>query len=567
MKKLLFLLLLLPAFLFGQDFTIDKGSGIMYFSDVPGTTPQVSSGSEFGYNTSTRDLYVWNRTTMAWIPFNFATADSGVPSGDPGGGNKLYVDQDTGDLYKWSGSQWELILSRNNKVYVFTSPADTTTAPNAIEGDLGVVADSILMIKDSLTWIQFNGGSGSGGSGSSIYTTSDSTAAGLVVSVRDSVKWKGDMIVEGDDTAPNIKLRPGSGQTEKLIEWVDENNNVLGGVNPNGSVVLFDSLFYFNPIDSTFKIGNFEFDLTQDTAGLDGKVFTYDSSDQKVRLDIFPGFYDADGTITSNRTVTFENSRLFYANDNGDLSGTVYVNGDGNPNWVFFNQVRDATLPSSVFLDGVSFNGINTNNGSGTILISGGSFFSESSSKGGTIVLDGAGGGDLGNEKRNPNQGGINMYAGPNVDDWPEIALSLFGDGSLAGRDSLFQFEMVDTTLRAGNLEFDGSSSTSGLDGQPLIFDSVSGKIAVKQKFIETSTVQNFPSIAAHSANTITVTVTGAEIGDRVIVTEDISTVATAIYRGIVPSADNVEIQAWNPRTTAQDPPSGTFYITVIKPD
>ena len=137
MKKFLVFLFLVPLVMFGQDFTIDKGAGIMYFSDVPGTTPNTASGSEIAYNTATRELFLWNRTTAAWVPLNFATADTGVPSGDPGIGNKLYVDQDTGDLYKWSGSQWELILSRNNKVYVFTAIADTTTAPNAIEGDMG----------------------------------------------------------------------------------------------------------------------------------------------------------------------------------------------------------------------------------------------------------------------------------------------------------------------------------------------------------------------------------------------------------------------------------------------
>lgn len=171
MKKLLFLLFFLPVVtMFGQDFTIDKGTGVLYFSDVPGTTPDITCCAEIAYDVSTREIYLWRRDSSKWVPLNFATNGNGAPSGDPGDGNKLYVDSDTGELYRWTGSEWDLIVSGSNKVYVFTSPADTTSQPNAIEGDMGMVGDSILMIKDSLQWRQFNGGSGSGGGGSPIGT-------------------------------------------------------------------------------------------------------------------------------------------------------------------------------------------------------------------------------------------------------------------------------------------------------------------------------------------------------------------------------------------------------------
>lgn len=164
MKKILFLLVLAPAFLFSQDFTIDKGAGILYFTGVPGTTPDITCCAEIAYDVTTREIYVWDRTNTQWVKNGVASSGTGAPSGDPGTGSKLYVDGDTGDLYQWTGSQWEQIQTRPNKVHVIGAAADTSTLSNPIEGDVAMIGDSILYLRDSLQWRRFNGGSGGGGS-------------------------------------------------------------------------------------------------------------------------------------------------------------------------------------------------------------------------------------------------------------------------------------------------------------------------------------------------------------------------------------------------------------------
>jgi hypothetical protein len=67
MKKILFFLAFIPAFALAQvDNTIDKGSGWLYFSGIPGTTPSVAAGSEVAINALTREAYIWNRDSSAW---------------------------------------------------------------------------------------------------------------------------------------------------------------------------------------------------------------------------------------------------------------------------------------------------------------------------------------------------------------------------------------------------------------------------------------------------------------------------------------------------------------------
>ena len=166
MKKLLILLFLLPLplALFCQDFTIDKGSGVLYFTGVPGTTPDITCCAEIAYDVTTRDIYTWHRDSSKWVSFNISSSGLGSPNGAPSAsGPFLYVDQNTGNLYRWTGAEWELIVSRNNKTYRFSTAADTLTVPNATEGDIGIIGDSILFIRDSIQWQIFLGGSGGSG--------------------------------------------------------------------------------------------------------------------------------------------------------------------------------------------------------------------------------------------------------------------------------------------------------------------------------------------------------------------------------------------------------------------
>ena len=109
--KLIIAFLLLSLTLAAQDPTIDKGSGWLYFTDVPGITPDTTCCSELAINTVKREAWVWNRSTEAWETLSGFTKNSGVPSGDPGTGAKLYLDTATGTLYKWTGTAWEAYSS------------------------------------------------------------------------------------------------------------------------------------------------------------------------------------------------------------------------------------------------------------------------------------------------------------------------------------------------------------------------------------------------------------------------------------------------------------------------
>lgn len=107
MRKLLFFLLLaLPLALTAQDVTIDKGSGWLYFSGVPGTTPDEACCSEIAINLLTRSAYIWHRDSAEWQLLIQLTQGITTPSGSPGSGPELYLNRDTGKLYRWDGSTW-----------------------------------------------------------------------------------------------------------------------------------------------------------------------------------------------------------------------------------------------------------------------------------------------------------------------------------------------------------------------------------------------------------------------------------------------------------------------------
>ncbi|MBK6904040.1 MAG: hypothetical protein IPH04_14875 [Saprospirales bacterium] len=111
MKRVKILLMLafasLSAIAWGQDGTIDKGSGWLYFSGVPGTTPNVSCCAEIAMNVLTREAYVWNRDSSEWELLLEMTQGLAAPSGDPGSGPKLFLNRDDGLLYRWTGAAWE----------------------------------------------------------------------------------------------------------------------------------------------------------------------------------------------------------------------------------------------------------------------------------------------------------------------------------------------------------------------------------------------------------------------------------------------------------------------------
>jgi len=108
MKQLVFMFAILSFALTAtaQDPTIDKGSGIMYFSGKPGVTPNILYGSEYAFDVANNKVYAWNRDSSAWYPYPDISHSFSVPSGDPGTDSKLHINRTNGKLYRWTGSAW-----------------------------------------------------------------------------------------------------------------------------------------------------------------------------------------------------------------------------------------------------------------------------------------------------------------------------------------------------------------------------------------------------------------------------------------------------------------------------
>lgn len=144
------LLCLFTVSLYSQDTSIDKGTGIVYFSDEPGITPN-SYGAEIAVNTSVPEVWLWNRVSEAWELQIRITQSSGVPSGSPGDGPKLYLDVDTGNLYRWNVSAWSIFGTSAAVNTVFNGggwPTDTVPTNTTIRTEDGA---SILLGSDAIT--------------------------------------------------------------------------------------------------------------------------------------------------------------------------------------------------------------------------------------------------------------------------------------------------------------------------------------------------------------------------------------------------------------------------------
>ena len=92
-----------------QDPTIDKGTGWLYFSDVPAYSVDPSFGSELAVNTADRTAWIWNRTSSTWERWYNFDQGSGAPSTYTTGNPKTYLDTSTGTWYYYTGSAWEAV--------------------------------------------------------------------------------------------------------------------------------------------------------------------------------------------------------------------------------------------------------------------------------------------------------------------------------------------------------------------------------------------------------------------------------------------------------------------------
>jgi hypothetical protein len=85
------------------------------------------------------------------------------------------------------------------------------------------------------------------------------------------------------------------------------------------------------------------------------------------------------------------------------------------------------------------------------------------------------------------------------------------------------------------------------------------------QAILSSTNVLDFPSIPANSATNLTVTVTGAGVGDSVSLGTPATLIGGLTVMGYVSAPDTVTVRAANSTTGPIDPASGTYRATVIK--
>ena len=109
------------------------------------------------------------------------------------------------------------------------------------------------------------------------------------------------------------------------------------------------------------------------------------------------------------------------------------------------------------------------------------------------------------------------------------------------------------------------------IEGSPTINVSKTGSSDTSMKYTISSTnlsatpTIDFGSVAANSRTSATATVTGALVGDGVLVTPLTADAAGITWFGRVTSTNTVTIYANNFTTLSVDPPSGTFKVIVFK--
>lgn len=87
-----------------------------------------------------------------------------------------------------------------------------------------------------------------------------------------------------------------------------------------------------------------------------------------------------------------------------------------------------------------------------------------------------------------------------------------------------------------------------------------------RRAFLPVTATLDFPSTAANSKQDLTVTVTGAELGDPVILgVPNGSVPAGGVFDAWVSAVDTVTVRYANNTAGALDPASGSFNVIVIK--
>lgn len=87
----------------------------------------------------------------------------------------------------------------------------------------------------------------------------------------------------------------------------------------------------------------------------------------------------------------------------------------------------------------------------------------------------------------------------------------------------------------------------------------------LKHSVISGTATLDFPSISANTISTLTVTVTGAVVGDSVSLAPPSGINAGLMWSGFVSAANTVTIRLLNTTGSAIDPASATWKVNVIR--
>jgi hypothetical protein len=83
-------------------------------------------------------------------------------------------------------------------------------------------------------------------------------------------------------------------------------------------------------------------------------------------------------------------------------------------------------------------------------------------------------------------------------------------------------------------------------------------------KVLTGSAALDFPSVAAAGQQSLTITVTGAAVGDEVIVALPAAPAAGLVFNAFVSAANTVTIRATNVTASPVDPASATYGVIVL---
>jgi hypothetical protein len=88
---------------------------------------------------------------------------------------------------------------------------------------------------------------------------------------------------------------------------------------------------------------------------------------------------------------------------------------------------------------------------------------------------------------------------------------------------------------------------------------------ALEAEILQDSDTLDFPSIAADDEDELTITVTGAAVGDSVSLAPPSAIEAGLVWCGYVSAVDTVTVRVRNTTAGAIDPASATWGATVLK--